>query len=250
MNDNKNNKIFKVIIIILIILLLLFNIYIYYKIVLNGNNSKLSQSNNIDIFEIKCDDNNCSNPVTDSSKTDSNISGSSYSNSNSTKKDSTTNSNITDDDNTNTEDDDDVVEDNIKVKDNNIFWSSTSNLKIFSNPLYNNDSVIAPESSNTYKFMIRNKTAFDVKYSISFIETNNYNINMKYRLKKDNNYVVSDWVDYDELDLSDISLAKSNTHTYYLEWKWFSSDNDTSIGNTLNTDYKLDISITATEVNN
>ena len=105
---------------------------------------------------------------------------------------------------------------------------------------------IAPESSNTYKFVVKNNTIYNVKYAINFIEENDYNINMKYRLRKGNEYVVGsddEWVSYNELNLKDINLATSKSETYYLDWKWVSSENDTQVGSAEDAGYKLSIEI-------
>ena len=60
-----------------------------------------------------------------------------------------------------------------------ITWNGASDLKIFSKTLYTMDGKIAPESSNTYQFVVKNSTVYNVKYKINFIETNEYNINMR-----------------------------------------------------------------------
>ena len=50
--------------------------------------------------------------------------------------------------------------------------------------MYELTDVIAPESSNTYQFVVKNGTEYNLKYKIDFIENNPYQINMKYKLKK------------------------------------------------------------------
>ena len=75
---------------------------------------------------------------------------------------------------------------------------------------------------------------------------------MKYKLKLGNVYIAGDennWVSYDELKRTNINLSKSNKHTYYLEWKWVSSDNDTNVGKTINAGYNLSIEIKAEQNN-
>ena len=82
-----------------------------------------------------------------------------------------------------------------------------------------------------------------------FEETNDYSINMKYRLLNGNNYIVSDWSDYTSLNQNDVNLFSGNDDTYYLEWKWFDSSNDTSIGSSGVANYKLKINIKAEQIN-
>ena len=130
-----------------------------------------------------------------------------------------------------------------------ITWNGSSNLKIFTNSMYSVEGVIAPESSNTYQFVIKNSTKFNIKYSINFIETNDYHINMKYRLKKNDTYIVSEYSSYDQLNVSDYLLNSNDFDTYYLEWKWISSDNDTLIGKEHEAKYGLEIKVEAESVN-
>ena len=133
---------------------------------------------------------------------------------------------------------------NVTIGDKDITWKSTNKLRIFTNPVYNMDEKIAPEDSNVYQFVIKNNTNTNVKYSINFIENNPYNINMKYKLKKGDKYIISDYVSYNQLKQTDIKLNKSNSDTYYLEWKWVSSDNDTEAANLKNA-YDISIEIDA-----
>ncbi len=138
---------------------------------------------------------------------------------------------------------------NIIIEDKNITWSSENKLRIFENPYYNLEQKIAPGSSNTYKFIIKNKVKTNSKYSITFSEVNNYHINMQYRLKKGNNYVAgsdNSWVSYNGLNLNNLSLNSDSSDEYYLDWRWVSSDNDTHLSG-IQDAYKLTIKI---EVNN
>ena len=136
------------------------------------------------------------------------------------------------------------------IEPNGLSWSSTNDLNIFANPMYEMQEKIAPESTNFYQFIVRNNTIYNVNYNIDFSENNNMNINMKYRLIKNSEYVVGsdeEWVTYNELDLAKIYLESKTSDTYYLEWKWFSSDNDNLIGKTGNVKYSLKIDIKAVQ---
>ena len=136
------------------------------------------------------------------------------------------------------------LNDGFEVSDKDIVWKSKNELNIFSNPAYNMKSKIAPEDSNAYEFVVKNNTKKNIKYTITFNENNFYNINMKYRLKKDNKYIENNWVSLNELKLKDIDLKKNQSNNYYLEWKWSSSNNDTSVANIKNA-YSAEITITA-----
>ena len=124
-------------------------------------------------------------------------------------------------------------------------WNGADDLKIFTNSMYEPADVIAPESSNTYQFVIKNSTKYNIKYNIKFIETNEYYINMKYKLKRNDTYIVDEYVSYDKLDIINRLLDTNNTDTYYLEWKWISSDNDTNIGKEPEAKYGLRIQVEA-----
>ena len=108
---------------------------------------------------------------------------------------------------------------------------------------------IAPESSNAYEFKVENNTAYNLKYQIEFIETNEYNINMKFKLKKNDTYIIDHYVKASELSVTDMPLNINDSDTYYLEWKWISSSNDTSIGQNPEAKYSLKIEIKAEGTN-
>ena len=131
------------------------------------------------------------------------------------------------------------------VSDNNLTWTTDTNLNIFGET----NAKIAPESSDTYRFEVKNNTSYKIKYNITFTETNPYNINMKYKLRKNNTYLFDDYVSVSELNASNIIIDSSKSDTYYLEWKWVSSDNDTEVGKAGNATYTLKINIDAESIN-
>ena len=57
-----------------------------------------------------------------------------------------------------------------------------------------------------------------------------YDINLKYRLKKNNEYIIDKWVKVDKLNTKEFILNKDETDKYILEWKWFDDDLDSFIG--------------------
>ena len=220
MDDKKKKKldaVIKIILIIIIIILLLHNCALN-----NNRNKEKIPTGNVDIIEIKCDKdiNQC-----DTSSDDNTIpvSGS----------------------------EDEVVTSDgmVTVYDNDVTWHGSTEAKIFTNSMYQLEDVIAPESSNTYQFVVKNSVGYKIKYNVSFIESNPYNINMKYKLKKNDTYLIDYYVSANELNLTNLMLDSSNNDTYYLEWKWISSDNDTEIGKTPNANYGLKIEIKAESTN-
>ena len=75
------------------------------------------------------------------------------------------------------------------------------------------------------------------------------NINMKYKLKKNDTYLIDHYVKATELNIPEMLLNTNQNDTYYLEWKWISSSNDTEIGVMGNAKYGLKIEVKAESVN-
>ena len=224
-NNNQNNKKINKILIITVFLLIVIIVLLLLKGCSNDNIDKKDNDSNssegkINVFEIKCD---CSCEESEDKSADA------------------TNQTFQENDST--------TEIDIKVIDENKTWDDTTKIDIFSDSSYTVKGKIAPESTGTYQFIIKNSTSYKIKYSIEFNETNNYKINMKYRLKKNNKYVISDWVTYSKLKQEKIKLDAKSSDTYYLEWKWFESSNDNSIGEDINSKYGLSINIKAVQAN-
>ena len=224
--NNKTNIILTLIIIILIIIIILL-------LFLKKEKETLKPSGNIDIFEITCT-NNCDNEDKENQGNN---------------EDKENQENENNDLNNQQEQIDAEIKENFSViNSNGIEWNSTNELNIFSNPMFEMNEIIAPESTNIYQFIVRNNTIYNIKYDLNFIEENEMNIDMKYRLKKNDKYVVgneNEWVKAENLDLSKIILNTKKSDTYYLEWKWFSGENDTLIGEKGNVEYSLKIDIKA-----
>ena len=225
----------KLILIIIIIILLLHNCSLAKK----KNNEKIP-TGNVDIIEIVCDkDSVCK---TDDKKGDSSSNGDSTDNSGNTVPANAG-------DNDNNEHIEEPEPDDLIVKDKQITWAGQSDAKIFTNSMYEFSNIVAPESSNTYQFIVKNGTEYNLKYDITFAETNPYSINMKYKLKKNDTYLIDHYVSASELNISEMTLDTKMNDTYYLEWKWISSDNDTEVGMTPNANYNLKIEVKAESIN-
>lgn len=235
MNDDskKVNRILMIVIAILIVIIIL--------LLVKGCTKKEEDSTHegkINVFEIKCDvdcECNCEQQ-NDKCKEDD--------------KDSKDN-NKDNKSNDNTQEVIKPVDDNteldIKVLDNNKTWKDQEDINVFGDSTYVVKGKIAPESTGTYQFVVKNSTKYNVKYDITFSETNNYSINMKYKLKRNNDYIINEWVTYSQLKQTNIELNKNSSDTYYLEWKWFEGSNDNSIGKDVNSKYGLSIEIRAVQ---
>ncbi len=252
LNSNKNkddNKsyFFKSIVIILLVIIIILLLLNSCGALGISNPDKLT--GDFDIFEITLKG-TCECPVCEECKTCSNSSGNGSGGS-SSGGNSSGGSSSTGDYEPNTD------EEKVIVYDKDQEWPSEESGQSYVANIFRHSSTeiisgkIAPGSTNTYKFIVRNLNEFSVKYTIDFIETNTKNINMKYRLKYGNSYVVgseSQWVSEDALNRSFKSLSAKSMDTYYLEWKWFDDDsNDTAIGIDESSVYSLYIKVEAEE---
>lgn len=118
---------------------------------------------------------------------------------------------------------------NPKTSNSKVSWHDFSELKLFENSVYQFESEIAPESRNAYRFILKNSTKYKFIYKITFNETNPYNINMQYKLKKNDEYIVSEYAVYDDLNLSGQLIEANGNDLFDLEWKWISSNHDNNI---------------------
>ena len=135
----------------------------------------------------------------------------------------------------------------LKIHDEDMNWNSNKELKIFSNPVYNMKNIITPGSHNIYKYVITNNENFAIMYKLKFIETNSDLINMKFKLKKNGEYIIGDflnWGDISEKIINGSFLEANSYDVYLLEWKWFDGENDVKAGFN-QSNYKLNIDIKA-----
>lgn len=249
--NNTRDFIIKLILLIIIIILLIHNCSLSKSI--NKDDKVQKPNGNVDIFNIQCYSDKCNNPSysSDNKKSDDAYATNSSKHYSRPNSNNASQSNKTDGDKPSGGADEQTDEGNLTVLDDDITWKSTNNLRIFSNPVFDMKNIIEPESSNAYQFVILNNTQYNLSYNISFFEENDYNINMKYKLKRDGVYIAGDddtWVSYSELNKLNIPLDSSKSHTYYLDWKWVGSDNDTIAGAN-SAEYELSIEIKASQKN-
>ena len=216
-DDSKNiKKVITIIVLIIIILLLLY--FLIRKFGYIENRGLLVPTGNIDIFEIDCNCNSCDDNTKSVFKEDD------------TNKNESNNADIT-------------VFDDYKIWDN-------KELRIFTNPAYEYEEIIAPGSTNSYVFVIRNNNNFDIIVDIDFIEKNLEKINMQYKLKSNGKYLIGDentYLKFKNYKLEQIKIPAKSQIPYVLDWKWVDSNNDTEIGFDTSSDYKLSMQIGATE---
>ncbi len=218
---------------IIIVILIIIIILLCFRSCSNKNKTQKTPTGNIDIFEIVCET-NCPMPQ---DKPDDEV-----------KPTSTPIQRPTNTQTPTLPTEPAPEEDNVQVLDKNIIWTTTNELKIFENPMYDYDEVIAPGSTNIYQFVVKNSTEYEIQYEIEFKEVNKDHINMKYRLKKNKDYIAGDndtWVTYESLTHAGNIINAKSSDTYYLEWKWFDSANDNEIAEKGDVTYELQIDLKA-----
>ena len=121
-------------------------------------------------------------------------------------------------------------------------------LEIFTNAAFEYTNKIAPGVSNTYQFVVHNSTNKKLNYYVQMYEESEYDINLKYRLRRNNDYVVGDdntWVTANELKTAFSKIDSSSSDSYSLDWIWEFNDDkdaeDTLAGSNMESNYKLDI---------
>ena len=141
------------------------------------------------------------------------------------------------------------------VDDKNGRYVYQKYLKIFENAAFEYTNKIAPGVSNSYDFKVHNETEAAIRYNIKFAENSEYAINMRYRLRRGDNYVIgndSEWVGVDELTSAFKELPMDAVDSYTLDWEWpYESDRDaldTEIGEKMTSEYSLTISINFEEI--
>lgn len=138
------------------------------------------------------------------------------------------------------------------VRDDSEKWETNTELKIFNkvSESFIRKGKIAPGAESNYKFIIRNNNDFAVYYSITFLEDNTQGINMLYKVKRNNNYLLNasnQWITINNEKIIERELLKGNKDEYTLNWKWFNSSNDTALGIDGNVSYKLIINVEVEE---
>ncbi len=140
------------------------------------------------------------------------------------------------------------VEASLVIHDDEVEYGNSTRINIFNREKKNTlKNRIAPGDTDTYFFYVRNNNDFGITYRFSFGEVNNDNVNMKYKLKRNGEYILSDWSSIEELEAQDLVLESKTFDFYELEWKWIEADNDTEIGKKEMAEYELDLFFYATE---
>ena len=134
-----------------------------------------------------------------------------------------------------------------EITENDIEIGKDAELNIFNNVQFNGEKIIAPRSTGTYKFYIRNKSNSDMKYNIKFSDEMKKFVNMKYKLKIDNIYIrgsEENYISIDKLDVNNVTVPKDSVNIFTLEWYWEDDDElDTAIGTSNDRYYTIKLKV-------
>ena len=146
------------------------------------------------------------------------------------------------------EDEDIDVTGTVFVDDKNGNYIYQQNLKIFTNSAFEQDTMIAPGVSNTYNFVVHNSSNINLLYNINIYDISEYKINMVFRLRRNNKYIVGStnkWINVSDLNVNDLYIKSGDSDSYSLDWKWVyegGKDKEDSIaGEKMTSKYKLNI---------
>ncbi len=111
-------------------------------------------------------------------------------------------------------------------------WEDDEQLPIFENGYYE-ETKIHPGMAGSYQFRLQNENQQRLLYSLNFTETNEFGVNLKYRLKADDTYIAGDEKTYltaKEISQKESVLAAEASTIFTLEWKWVDGANDAYAG--------------------
>lgn len=134
----------------------------------------------------------------------------------------------------------------IKVKSEKKEWHLNDNINLFKTTNSKGEKIIYPGETGKYDFIIENVDMIPIYYKISISDDNKNNINMKYKLKQNNVYVVGNedvYENIEKLNLQEIKIMEKAKALYTLEWKWEETEKDLELGKQGLATYRIYIDI-------
>ncbi len=126
-------------------------------------------------------------------------------------------------------------------------WKEDELIRVFRNGVYQNNK-IHPGMEGEYKFCFENRNENRLNYSMTFAEENSYTLNMGYRLRQNNVYVLgteNGYLGVEDLHLEDVTIESKSSAIYTLEWKWLDDDAVDTIAGMEDATYTLHITLNA-----
>lgn len=133
------------------------------------------------------------------------------------------------------------------LKEDGISWNQVGDLNVFANPELNGAKIIKPGAKGKYDFVIENLNDESIIYWFYMHESNEYNINMKYKLKLEGAYILGSedkWLNVLDLKQQGLTILSNSRSLYTLEWFWEESEDDVDIAKS-KAQYRLHITINA-----
>lgn len=110
----------------------------------------------------------------------------------------------------------------LEVFDKNTAWNQKTQIDLFKRNELGNQ-LVYPGVTGNYSFTVKNKTVSERNAEVVIEDTNEFNIPLDIRIKRDGKYILgsdTEWVDSANYDSGIYAIAASGESVYDLEWKW------------------------------
>ena len=104
-------------------------------------------------------------------------------------------------------------------------WKHIENLPIFENDYFDREAIL-PGMRGEYRFILENCNDYALTYAISCTEENDFDIDIRYRLMRDGNYLAGE-EEYEEIEafrFEELTIEANSSAFFVLEWYWADDD--------------------------
>ena len=104
-------------------------------------------------------------------------------------------------------------------------WKHIENLPIFENDYFDREAIL-PGMRGEYRFILENCNDYALTYAISCTEENDFDIDIRYRLMRDGNYLAGE-EEYEEIEalrFEELTIEANSMAFFVLEWYWADDD--------------------------
>ena len=98
-------------------------------------------------------------------------------------------------------------------------WKHIENLPIFENDYFDREAIL-PGMRGEYRFILENCNDYALTYAISCTEENDFDIDIRYRLMRDGNYLAGE-EEYEEIEalrFEELTIEANSMAFFVLEW--------------------------------